>query len=155
MGHLARKVLLIFQDECVRQYQDVLALHGSRMRYQHVGSGACRADRPFPWAVRVGGRRIFYSALGSSSASDLVPISGMSIALDLVLGGIFRPGICPRCPKVPRGSGRFPCALPSASAGKAGGVSLQTLTMVRFCSGGRNYNPQWGLTSCHIPSRCS
>ncbi|KAI6072692.1 Inhibitor of nuclear factor kappa-B kinase subunit epsilon isoform X3 [Aix galericulata] len=32
LGHLARKVLLIFQDECVRQYQDVLALHGSRMR---------------------------------------------------------------------------------------------------------------------------
>lgn len=40
LGHLARKVLLIFQDECVRQYQDVLALHGSRMRYQHTGFGA-------------------------------------------------------------------------------------------------------------------
>lgn len=117
---------------------------------------ACRADCPFPWTVRVGGRRIFYSALGSSSASDLVPISGMEHCTGFSAGEIFRPGICPRCPKVPRGSGQFPCALPSpASAGEAGGFSLQTLTTVRFCFGGRNYYPQWGLTSCHIPSRCS
>ncbi|NXK47780.1 IKKE kinase, partial [Chauna torquata] len=32
LGHLARKVLLIFQDECVQRYQDVLTLHSSRMR---------------------------------------------------------------------------------------------------------------------------
>ncbi|XP_009989604.1 PREDICTED: inhibitor of nuclear factor kappa-B kinase subunit epsilon [Tauraco erythrolophus] len=32
LGHLARKVLLIFQDSCVQQYQEALALHGSRMR---------------------------------------------------------------------------------------------------------------------------
>ncbi|NXN19145.1 IKKE kinase, partial [Indicator maculatus] len=32
LGHLARKVLLIFQDDCVQQYQEALALHGSRMR---------------------------------------------------------------------------------------------------------------------------
>ncbi|NXG31597.1 IKKE kinase, partial [Dromaius novaehollandiae] len=32
LGHLARKVLLIFQDDCVQKYQEVLALHGSRMR---------------------------------------------------------------------------------------------------------------------------
>uniref|UniRef100_A0A8B9S8E0 Inhibitor of nuclear factor kappa B kinase subunit epsilon n=1 Tax=Apteryx owenii TaxID=8824 RepID=A0A8B9S8E0_APTOW len=34
LGHLARKVLLIFQDDCVQKYQEVLALHGSRMRYR-------------------------------------------------------------------------------------------------------------------------
>ncbi|NWQ83236.1 IKKE kinase, partial [Columbina picui] len=32
LGHLARKVVLIFQDDCVRQYQEALTLHGSRMR---------------------------------------------------------------------------------------------------------------------------
>ncbi|NWS44345.1 IKKE kinase, partial [Probosciger aterrimus] len=32
LGHLARKVLLIFQDDCVEQYQEALALHGSSMR---------------------------------------------------------------------------------------------------------------------------
>ncbi|XP_040472868.1 inhibitor of nuclear factor kappa-B kinase subunit epsilon isoform X2 [Falco naumanni] len=32
LGHLARKVLLIFQDKCVQRYQEALALHGSRMR---------------------------------------------------------------------------------------------------------------------------
>ncbi|NXD12059.1 IKKE kinase, partial [Nothocercus nigrocapillus] len=32
LGHLARKVLLIFQDHCVQRYQEMLALHGSRMR---------------------------------------------------------------------------------------------------------------------------
>ncbi|XP_037266616.1 inhibitor of nuclear factor kappa-B kinase subunit epsilon isoform X2 [Falco rusticolus] len=32
LGHLARKVLLIFQDNCVQRYQEALALHGSRMR---------------------------------------------------------------------------------------------------------------------------
>ncbi|NWY03256.1 IKKE kinase, partial [Nothoprocta ornata] len=32
LGHLARKVLLIFQDDCVQRYQKMLALHGSRMR---------------------------------------------------------------------------------------------------------------------------
>ncbi|XP_067166709.1 inhibitor of nuclear factor kappa-B kinase subunit epsilon isoform X2 [Apteryx mantelli] len=32
LGHLARKVLLIFQDDCVQKYQEVLVLHGSRMR---------------------------------------------------------------------------------------------------------------------------
>ncbi|XP_072212137.1 inhibitor of nuclear factor kappa-B kinase subunit epsilon [Excalfactoria chinensis] len=32
LGHLARKVLLIFQEECAQRYQDALALHGSRMR---------------------------------------------------------------------------------------------------------------------------
>ncbi|NWR79101.1 IKKE kinase, partial [Centropus unirufus] len=32
LGHLARKVLLIFQDDCVQQYQEALALHSSRMR---------------------------------------------------------------------------------------------------------------------------
>ncbi|XP_051494966.1 inhibitor of nuclear factor kappa-B kinase subunit epsilon isoform X2 [Apus apus] len=32
LGHLARKVLLIFQDDCVQQYQEALTLHGSRMR---------------------------------------------------------------------------------------------------------------------------
>ncbi|XP_068774040.1 inhibitor of nuclear factor kappa-B kinase subunit epsilon isoform X2 [Struthio camelus] len=32
LGHLARKVLLIFRDDCVQKYQEVLALHGSRMR---------------------------------------------------------------------------------------------------------------------------
>ncbi|NXC21132.1 IKKE kinase, partial [Corythaeola cristata] len=32
LGHLARKVLLIFQDGCVQQYQEALALHSSRMR---------------------------------------------------------------------------------------------------------------------------
>uniref|UniRef100_A0A663FBT0 Inhibitor of nuclear factor kappa B kinase subunit epsilon n=1 Tax=Aquila chrysaetos chrysaetos TaxID=223781 RepID=A0A663FBT0_AQUCH len=37
LGHLARKVLLIFQDNCVQQYQEALALHGSRMRYQPLG----------------------------------------------------------------------------------------------------------------------
>ncbi|XP_010072272.1 PREDICTED: inhibitor of nuclear factor kappa-B kinase subunit epsilon, partial [Pterocles gutturalis] len=31
LGHLARKVLLIFQDDCVQRYQEALALHGSRM----------------------------------------------------------------------------------------------------------------------------
>ncbi|NXL56152.1 IKKE kinase, partial [Chordeiles acutipennis] len=32
LGHLARKVLLIFQDDCVQQYQEALTLHDSRMR---------------------------------------------------------------------------------------------------------------------------
>ncbi|NWW93646.1 IKKE kinase, partial [Rhynochetos jubatus] len=32
LGHLARKVLLIFQDDCVQRYQEALALHGSGMR---------------------------------------------------------------------------------------------------------------------------
>ncbi|NXL43327.1 IKKE kinase, partial [Podilymbus podiceps] len=32
LGHLARKVLSIFQDDCVQRYQEALALHGSRMR---------------------------------------------------------------------------------------------------------------------------
>ncbi|NWI18291.1 IKKE kinase, partial [Crypturellus soui] len=32
LGHLGKKVLLIFQDECVQRYQEMLALHGSRMR---------------------------------------------------------------------------------------------------------------------------
>ncbi|NWJ04132.1 IKKE kinase, partial [Crypturellus undulatus] len=32
LGHLAKKVLLIFQDDCVKRYQEMLALHGSRMR---------------------------------------------------------------------------------------------------------------------------
>ncbi|XP_030329481.1 inhibitor of nuclear factor kappa-B kinase subunit epsilon isoform X2 [Strigops habroptila] len=32
LGHLARKVLLIFQDDCVQQYQEALALHASSMR---------------------------------------------------------------------------------------------------------------------------
>ncbi|KAM8795872.1 inhibitor of nuclear factor kappa-B kinase subunit epsilon [Eudromia elegans] len=32
LGHLAKKVLLIFQDCCVQRYQEMLALHGSRMR---------------------------------------------------------------------------------------------------------------------------
>ncbi|NWI65500.1 IKKE kinase, partial [Todus mexicanus] len=32
LGHLARKVLLIFQDDCVQRYQEALALHSSRMR---------------------------------------------------------------------------------------------------------------------------
>ncbi|XP_042656095.1 inhibitor of nuclear factor kappa-B kinase subunit epsilon isoform X2 [Tyto alba] len=32
LGHLARKVLLIFQDNCVQRYQEALALHSSRMR---------------------------------------------------------------------------------------------------------------------------
>ncbi|XP_009867209.1 PREDICTED: inhibitor of nuclear factor kappa-B kinase subunit epsilon-like [Apaloderma vittatum] len=36
LGHLARKVLLIFQDDCVQRYQEALALHGSRMRDQKV-----------------------------------------------------------------------------------------------------------------------
>lgn len=34
MGNLARKVLSIFQNGCVQQYQEALALHSSRMRYQ-------------------------------------------------------------------------------------------------------------------------
>ena len=38
LGHLARKVLLIFQDDCVQRYQEALALHGSRMRYQPLPS---------------------------------------------------------------------------------------------------------------------
>uniref|UniRef100_A0A8C4TV85 Inhibitor of nuclear factor kappa B kinase subunit epsilon n=1 Tax=Falco tinnunculus TaxID=100819 RepID=A0A8C4TV85_FALTI len=38
LGHLARKVLLIFQDKCVQRYQEALALHGSRMRYQPLPS---------------------------------------------------------------------------------------------------------------------
>ncbi|NXU52042.1 IKKE kinase, partial [Turnix velox] len=32
LGHLARKVLLIFQEDCVQKYQEALALHSSRMR---------------------------------------------------------------------------------------------------------------------------
>ncbi|NXW91249.1 IKKE kinase, partial [Alopecoenas beccarii] len=32
LGHLARKVLLIFQDDCVQRYQEALTLHSSRMR---------------------------------------------------------------------------------------------------------------------------
>ncbi|NXA69879.1 IKKE kinase, partial [Mohoua ochrocephala] len=32
LGSLARKVLSIFQNDCVQQYQEALALHGSRMR---------------------------------------------------------------------------------------------------------------------------
>ncbi|XP_064492064.1 inhibitor of nuclear factor kappa-B kinase subunit epsilon [Pseudopipra pipra] len=32
LGNLARKVLSIFQNDCVKQYQDALALHSSRMR---------------------------------------------------------------------------------------------------------------------------
>nr|WNV26945.1 inhibitor of nuclear factor kappa B kinase subunit epsilon [Columba livia] len=32
LGHLARKVLSIFQDDCVQRYQEALTLHGSRMR---------------------------------------------------------------------------------------------------------------------------
>ncbi|NXP62710.1 IKKE kinase, partial [Chloropsis cyanopogon] len=32
LGSLARKVLSIFQNECVQQYQEALALHSSRMR---------------------------------------------------------------------------------------------------------------------------
>ncbi|XP_030321485.1 inhibitor of nuclear factor kappa-B kinase subunit epsilon isoform X2 [Calypte anna] len=32
LGHLARKILLIFQDNCVQQYQEALALHSGRMR---------------------------------------------------------------------------------------------------------------------------
>lgn len=32
MGNLARKVLSIFQNDCVQQYQEALALHSSRMR---------------------------------------------------------------------------------------------------------------------------
>lgn len=32
LGHLARKVLLIFQEDCAQRYQKALALHGSRMR---------------------------------------------------------------------------------------------------------------------------
>uniref|UniRef100_G1MX07 Inhibitor of nuclear factor kappa B kinase subunit epsilon n=1 Tax=Meleagris gallopavo TaxID=9103 RepID=G1MX07_MELGA len=36
LGHLARKVLLIFQEECAQQYQEALALHGSRMRYGSI-----------------------------------------------------------------------------------------------------------------------
>ncbi|NXD69232.1 IKKE kinase, partial [Eolophus roseicapillus] len=32
LGHLARKVLLIFQDDCVERYQEALTLHGSSMR---------------------------------------------------------------------------------------------------------------------------
>ncbi|KAM9369591.1 inhibitor of nuclear factor kappa-B kinase subunit epsilon [Phaethornis superciliosus] len=32
LGHLARKILLIFQDNCVQQYQKALALHSGRMR---------------------------------------------------------------------------------------------------------------------------
>ncbi|XP_071673858.1 inhibitor of nuclear factor kappa-B kinase subunit epsilon isoform X7 [Patagioenas fasciata] len=32
LGHLARKVLLIFQDDCVQRYQEALTLHGRRMR---------------------------------------------------------------------------------------------------------------------------
>ncbi|NWT39396.1 IKKE kinase, partial [Chroicocephalus maculipennis] len=32
LGHLARKVLLIFQEDCVQRYQEALALHGTRMR---------------------------------------------------------------------------------------------------------------------------
>lgn len=34
LGSLARKVLSIFQNDCVQQYQEALALHSSRMRYQ-------------------------------------------------------------------------------------------------------------------------
>lgn len=34
LGHLARKVLLIFQDDCVERYKEALALHGSSMRYK-------------------------------------------------------------------------------------------------------------------------
>ncbi|NXP02229.1 IKKE kinase, partial [Thinocorus orbignyianus] len=32
LGHLAKKVLLIFQEDCVQRYQEALALHSSRMR---------------------------------------------------------------------------------------------------------------------------
>ncbi|NWX15659.1 IKKE kinase, partial [Aegotheles bennettii] len=32
LGHLARRVLLIFQDDCVQRYQEALTLHGGRMR---------------------------------------------------------------------------------------------------------------------------
>ncbi|NWI59176.1 IKKE kinase, partial [Calyptomena viridis] len=32
LGNLARKVVSIFQNDCVQQYQEALALHGSRMR---------------------------------------------------------------------------------------------------------------------------
>ncbi|OXB67162.1 hypothetical protein ASZ78_015803 [Callipepla squamata] len=32
LGHLARKVLLIFQEECAQKYQEALALHSSRTR---------------------------------------------------------------------------------------------------------------------------
>ncbi|XP_071624337.1 inhibitor of nuclear factor kappa-B kinase subunit epsilon isoform X1 [Heliangelus exortis] len=32
LGHLARKILSIFQDKCVQQYQKALALHSGRMR---------------------------------------------------------------------------------------------------------------------------
>ncbi|XP_014375936.1 inhibitor of nuclear factor kappa-B kinase subunit epsilon isoform X1 [Alligator sinensis] len=32
LGHLARKVISIFQDDCVQKYQDVLGGHGNRMR---------------------------------------------------------------------------------------------------------------------------
>ncbi|NWU83671.1 IKKE kinase, partial [Onychorhynchus coronatus] len=32
LGNLARKVLSIFQNDCVQQYQEALTLHGSRMR---------------------------------------------------------------------------------------------------------------------------
>lgn len=47
LGHLARKVLSIFQDDCVQRYQEALTLHGSRMRYQHLpGFWDGRGDFP-------------------------------------------------------------------------------------------------------------
>ncbi|OXB84452.1 UNVERIFIED_CONTAM: hypothetical protein H355_010879 [Colinus virginianus] len=36
LGHLARKVLLIFQEECAQKYQKALALHSSRTRMQEL-----------------------------------------------------------------------------------------------------------------------
>lgn len=38
LGHLAKKVLLIFQDDCVERYEEALALHGSSMRYKPQAS---------------------------------------------------------------------------------------------------------------------
>uniref|UniRef100_A0A8C3Y9P0 Inhibitor of nuclear factor kappa B kinase subunit epsilon n=1 Tax=Catharus ustulatus TaxID=91951 RepID=A0A8C3Y9P0_CATUS len=36
LGSLARRVLSIFQKDCVQQYQEALALHSSRMRYHRM-----------------------------------------------------------------------------------------------------------------------
>lgn len=46
LGNLARKVLSIFQNDCVQQYQEALALHSSRMRYRPLlrGLGFGRGD---------------------------------------------------------------------------------------------------------------
>lgn len=32
LGHLAKKVISVFQDDCAQQYQAALLAHGTRMR---------------------------------------------------------------------------------------------------------------------------